>query len=88
MKSVLTELRRSFNALQRNLRQAKNDLAWNFSRMEDRSKIQQRMRQELSRDITTYEERLRMLEAKIASWATPPKGRKTRAIRHQSEFFF
>ena len=88
MKSVLTELRRSFNALQRNLRQAKNDLAWNFSRMEDRSKIQQRMRQELSRDITTYEERLRMLEAKIASWATPPKGRKKRAIRHQSEFRF
>lgn len=88
MKSVLTELRRSFNALQRNLRHAKNDLAWNFSRMEDRSKIQQRMRQELSRDTTTYEERLRMLEAKIASWATPAKGRKKRAIRHQPEFRF
>ena len=88
MKSVLTELRRSFNALQRNLRQAKNGLAWNFSRMEDRSKIQQRMRQDLSRDIALYEERLGLLEAKIASWATPSKGRKKRATRHQSEFGF
>lgn len=87
MKSVLTELRRSFNALQRNLRQAKNGLAWNFSRMEDHSKIQQRMRQDLSRDIALYEERLGLLEAKIASWAMPSKGRKKRAIRHQSEFF-
>ena len=76
MRSVLAELRSAFNALQRNLRAAKKDHAWNFARLEDRSKIEARVRREMESTLAWHEGQLRELEALLAKWSAPPKPRK------------
>lgn len=91
MRAILTELRRSFNGLQRNLRIAKNSMAWNFSQLKDRTILERRTSRELAVEVRNVEERLRGLEALIASWAASPKAKKTRAtreFRQQPEFLF
>ena len=88
MRSVLAELRRSFNALQRNLRAAKKDPAWNFARLRDRSALQKRVRGDLESNLLWHEGRLRQIEALIASWSAPRKTRKKQATRQQADFLF
>lgn len=88
MRAVLTELRRSFNALQRNLRAAKDDLAWNFAGRTNRSALEKRVRSELEAKRQGLERMLQMLDAKIAGWSAPPKARKKPAKRQQTDFFF
>lgn len=88
MRSVLAELRRSFNALQRNLRAAKQDPAWNFARLKEHSSLQKRMRGDLESNLRWHEGRLQQIEALIASWSAPRKRRKMHATRQQVDFQF
>ena len=88
MRSVLAELRRSFNALQRNLRAAKQDPAWNFARLKEHSLLQKRMRGDLESNLFWHEGRLQQIEALIASWSAPRKRRKMHATRQQVDFQF
>ncbi len=88
MQAVLAELRRSFNALQRNLRDAKKDLAWNFCDLQDRSILAERVRSELESRFRGHERILSQLDARIAQWAAPPKARKKPTARYQADFFF
>jgi hypothetical protein len=76
MRSVLTELRRAFNELQRNLRLAKNDPAWDFCRGSNHSALENRISRELKAQLLRLETRERQLDAEIARWSTPPKSRK------------
>jgi hypothetical protein len=76
MRSVLAKLRGAFTALQRNLRTARKDLAWNFARLSDRSKVETRIRRELETTLAWHEDQLRQLEALIAKWTAPPRVRK------------
>ncbi len=76
MRSVLAELRRSFNDLQRNLRAAKNDPAWDFCRLSDHSALKKRILSELKARFQRHESRQRQLDAEIARWSTPQKARK------------
>lgn len=76
MRSVVAELRRSFNAIQRNLRAAKQHPAWNFWGLRNRSALEKRVRDSLKSMLHWHEWRLRQLEAEIASWSPPPKARK------------
>jgi hypothetical protein len=78
MQSVLAELRGSYNALQRTLRAAKKDSAWNFVRLEDRSKLETCVRRELESTLAWHEMQLGQLEALIAKWSAPPKPRNGR----------
>lgn len=87
MRSVLAELRRSFNALQRNLRAAKKDPAWNFCGLQDRSVLAERVRSELESRFLWHEGLLSQLDAKIAQWSAPAKARKKPAPRYQADFF-
>jgi hypothetical protein len=75
MRSVLAELRRSLKALQKNLRAARKEPAWNFSRAsaEDRSGMEWTMRMELKARLSLQECELQRLEGLIASWADRPK---------------
>lgn len=75
MQSVLAELRGAFTALQRTMRTAKKDLAWNFARLGDRSKIESRLRQDMETTLAWHEDQLRQLEALIAEWSQPAKRR-------------
>lgn len=76
MRAVLAELRRSFNELQRNLRMAKNDPAWDFCRVSDHSALRRRISSELESRLKRNENRQRQLDEEIARWSTPPKSRK------------
>ena len=76
MQSVLTELRSACRALQRNLRAAKKDHAWNFARLENRSKVEARVRLEMESTLAWHESQLRELEALLAKWSVPPKLRQ------------
>ena len=88
MRSVLTELRSSFNALQRNLRAAKQDPAWNFGRLPDHSVLEQNVRRELESKLRWHEEFLEGLNARIARWSAPPKVRRRPVPASQQDFFF
>ncbi len=72
MASVLKELRRSHSALQRNLKAAKQDPAWNFAHRPDRDKLERRMTRDLNALIADMERHLEALEAQLAKWAKPP----------------
>jgi hypothetical protein len=76
MRSVLAELRRSYNALQRNLKAAQLDPAWNFAHRQDRAMLEKRMTRDLQRNITDLEKHLQALEAQIAKWASPRGDRR------------
>jgi hypothetical protein len=76
MRSVLAELRSAFKALQRNIRAAKQEPAWNFARRTDREEIEARLRRDLDTTLAWHEDQLRQLEAMIAEWALPPKPRR------------
>jgi len=99
MRAVLAELRSSYNALQKNLRAARKEPAWNFNRRTDRKMLEQRMRWELEGAIAMQAGELRRLEALIASWDAPKKGAKKKgakqgrgraefAARNQAQFPF
>jgi len=77
MRAVLDELRRSYQALQRNLHTAKQDPAWKFSQHEDHSKVQQRLQEDLEHSLYWQEEKLGELEDFMASWTQPPRTRKS-----------
>lgn len=87
MQSVLAELRSAFTAVQRTLRSAKKDLAWNFVRLRDRSKMETRLRQEMETTLTWHEDQLRQLEALIAQWAKPAQPRRATKME-QADFSF
>jgi hypothetical protein len=90
MRSVLAELRSAFNALQRNLRAAKKDHAWNFARLDDRSMVEARVRREMETTLAWHEDQLRQLEALIAKWSAPAKPRRGRvgSKMEQADFLF
>lgn len=83
MRSVLAELRRSFKALQKNLRAAKKEPAWNFGPLaaEERLKLERRMRFEYQATLRAQEGELREMEAMIAGWADRPKPKPGTAKR-------
>jgi hypothetical protein len=88
MRAVLTELRRSFNALQRNLRAARDDLAWNFAGRTNRSALEKRVRGDLEAKLQGLERMRQMLETKIAGWSGSAKARKKPARSKQRDLFF
>lgn len=87
MRSVLAELRSTFKALQRTLQTAKKDPAWNFARLANRSKIETRLRREMETTLQWHEDQLRQLEALIAQWTAPHKGRRPPRAK-QEEFSY
>ncbi|MDR3403587.1 MAG: hypothetical protein P4L99_13900 [Chthoniobacter sp.] len=90
MRSVLAELRNAFTALQRTLRTAKKDHAWNFARRKDRTKVADRVRREMESTLIWHEDQLRELEALIAHWSAPAKDRMARQSPkpRQADFFY
>jgi hypothetical protein len=89
LRSVLAELCQAFDALQRNLRAAKKEYAWNFVRLKDRTALEKRVRRELESDLALQQDQLRQLEALIARWSAPRKARKKPAtMQRQADFLF
>ena len=90
MRTILKNIRSAFNDVQRKLRTAREDAAWNFSKLRDRMELECRMQKQLSVDTARAAERLSALEARIASWtSTNLKAKKPqpKAQPAQAEFW-
>jgi hypothetical protein len=89
LRAVLAELRSAFNALQRNLRAARKEPAWDFVRVKNRAALEKRLRRELESELAGREDDLSRLEALIAGWSAPPKARKKprKPERRTQDFF-
>jgi hypothetical protein len=91
MHAVLAELERDLKALQKSLRRARKDDAWNFAHTDGRTALQARIRRELETSQAKQQQHLSELEALLDSWSQPPfvqKRKTTPAPRAQAEFTF
>jgi hypothetical protein len=78
MLSVLKELRRSFNALMRSLRTAKQDVAWGFSRVTDRAPFARKVGKRLERQADSLRVAVESMDAQIEHWTNerPSRGKR------------
>jgi hypothetical protein len=76
MRSVLAELNRSFRALEKSLREAEGEDAWNFARTGPSEDLRVRVERQLKLDLGIRMERLELLASTIATWTqgSPAKG--------------
>lgn len=88
MREVLAELRRAFEALQKCLREARKEPAWNFTRGAKLDAIEARLQRRFNVDLARRRKRLRQCEALIARWARPPKSKRLWISDLQVEFSF
>jgi hypothetical protein len=88
MRSVLEELNRACRALEKSLREAEGEDAWNFARSGPSDHLCARVERQLKHDLSIRMERLELLGSTIASWAedpfpnAEPKRRATASVRH------
>jgi hypothetical protein len=71
MREVLAELRRALRVLQKSLRDARKDPAWNFARRVNRDALGARLERSFQRDLAARKRRLQQCEARIARWSRP-----------------
>ena len=92
MRAVLEELASNLKALQKSLRQARKDQAWNFSRCNDRTPLETHYRQKLETELEDQQRHLQALEVLISDWSRP-HNKKAKNPSHkrpnpaQREFF-
>lgn len=72
MRCVLEELNRACRALEKSLREAEGEDAWNFGRTGPSDDLRVRVERQLKHDLSIRMERLDLLGSTIASWAAAP----------------
>lgn len=70
--AVLTELERAFRALEKSLREAGGEEAWDFARIGPSADLRTRVERQLTRDLAGRTELLELLTKTIAEWAQGP----------------
>lgn len=91
LRAALAELNRSLRALQKSLRTARQEHAWNFARLSDYSQLRQRVQGELESSQVELEGRVQRLDRVLNLWSTPPASRKRKSRRShwaQEDLFF
>jgi hypothetical protein len=80
LKALLRDLRRSFNLVQSDLREAQRSPAWNFSQCSDLPALTKKFRSQLDRSLLDHEDQLSEVLILISCWGPPPKSspKKTR----------
>lgn len=82
MRAVFAELERALRALEKSLREAEGEDAWNFAQTGPTSDLQMRVERELKSDLAARTLRLDVLTNAIAAWARGPiTNRKVRLAR-------
>jgi len=85
MRAVLTELNRSFRALEKSLREAEGEDAWNFARTGPSDDLRTRVERQLKLDLSIRMERLELLTSTIASWGDGAPARAQNVPRRPME---
>jgi hypothetical protein len=76
MRMVLSDLRRSFNAIQRQIREAKKHPGWNFCSLGDRALLAKRVRADLDAKFQWLSDILHDLDEALAEWSAEPRSRR------------
>lgn len=90
MRSVLAELERDLKALQKSLRRAKKEDAWDFTRGNTREALKTRIQRDLETKLAEMESNHTGMDALLESWAAPPARQRQgrQPGRSQVEFSF
>jgi hypothetical protein len=72
MRSVFTELRRALRALEKSLREAEGEDAWDFARVGPTPDLSLRVERQLKLDLASRTQRLELLKRTVAEWAAGP----------------
>ena len=72
MRGVLAELERSLRALEKSLREAEDEEAWDFARIGPSADLHLRVERQLKTDLAARTRRLDLLTRTIAEWARGP----------------
>jgi hypothetical protein len=82
MHALLAELERAWRALEKSLREAEGEDAWDFARIGPNAELRRRVERELKSDLAGRARRLDLLTKTIAEWARgPAPNRMLRVIR-------
>lgn len=73
MRAVLAELRRSFRALEKSLKDARRDPAWDFARSKNREAVKTRMEREMRRDLSQAEADYAEMRGRVQRWEEAAK---------------
>ncbi|MEI8109209.1 MAG: hypothetical protein WCI46_15455, partial [Verrucomicrobiota bacterium] len=73
LKALLRDLRRSFNLVQSDLREAQRTPAWNFSHCSDLPALTKKICSQLDRTLLDHQDQLSEALYIISSWGPPPK---------------
>ncbi len=86
MRAVVAELRASYKALLASLREARKNPAWNFSRTQDRSQLQNEIANELEYEVKTQEMQMKEFDAIIKKWSkTKAPAKKSAAKKSRAK---
>ncbi|HEY1582637.1 MAG TPA: hypothetical protein VGF73_06025, partial [Chthoniobacterales bacterium] len=72
MRALLAELERALRALEKNLREAEGEDAWDFAHLGPNADLRRRVELDLKRDLAHRSSRLELLRRTIAEWAHGP----------------
>jgi hypothetical protein len=72
MRSILAELERAARALEKSLREAEGEDAWNFAQGGPDADLRERVERQLTSDLAARSLRLDVLTKTIAAWAQGP----------------
>ncbi len=74
--AVRSELQRALRALEKSLREAKGEDAWDFARLGPNADLRRRVERELKSDLARRTQRLDLFTRTIAEWARGPKSKR------------
>lgn len=77
-RAAIRELKEALQAVRATLRRARRQPAWDFFRRKDRAIFGRAMAAQIEEERAALRGRLDELEALLANWARPPRGRKVR----------
>jgi len=73
MRAVLAELRRSLKALEKSLKDAKKDPAWDFARSKNREAVKARMEREMRSELSQAEAEYAEMRGRVRRWEEAAK---------------
>ena len=85
LQRLTQDLRRAIRSLNNSLQQFRRDPAWNFSKLQDHTRVRRQIRTGLVEDLDNMQMELRLLSAELAACQRPPPQRRQPARRSRRQ---